>query len=203
MKQKLIIMLFLLSGVLPIAAQNQWGIIGGINFSSTNNKDFTWKPGGYLGILYDMPLDRSWSFQPRLYVSYEHFQNRDKELPAWGVMQPSYNQWNITLPLLASFKLNPGDQTVLSLHAGPYLQYSMFGRIEASYLESENNHVSYSKSWSQDFGRHFSYGIYTGLSMERERWITSFDFKYNLRSSTLSSLAKHEMSLSVGVGYKF
>lgn len=153
--------------------------------------------------MHDVELSKAWSFQPRLYVSYEHFKNRAWELPAWGALQPSYSQWNITLPLLASLKLNPGDQLVMRLNAGPYLQYAIGGRTETSYTNEENVHIGISESWHQSFGKHFSYGIYTGISGEKGHWMVNFDFKYSLRSSTLSPFAKHEASLSAGVGYKF
>lgn len=57
--------------LLPMSAQNRWGVMGGISYSSTSAKDINGKLGGYVGGLYDIELNKSWYVQPQLLASYE------------------------------------------------------------------------------------------------------------------------------------
>ena len=69
MKKKVLILVLTVLSVFPVAAQNRWGVTGGLgwSFSCADNADFDGaRPGFYLGGLYDVKLSEQWYFQPQL-----------------------------------------------------------------------------------------------------------------------------------------
>lgn len=167
-------------------AQNRWGIMSGVNLSTSSAKDFGWRTGGYVGGLYDIRLTDSWYIQPQLLFSYEANKREAGALPKFF-----RSQYALTLPVLASFKVQMSDDFSLRINAGPYVQYAMFG-----------NEQKYGEWWHADFGDHFTYGLKGGLAAEYRRWFFSADCKYSLRKSFLNADG-HGLTLLLGLGYKF
>ena len=69
MKKKVLAFVLTVLSVFPVAAQNRWGVTGGLgwSFSCTDKADFDGaRPGFYLGGLYDVKLSEQWYFQPQL-----------------------------------------------------------------------------------------------------------------------------------------
>ena len=79
MKAKLLFLMSLfMIVVFSAAAQNRWGVVGGVNLSTTSAKGFKWRAGGYVGGLYDIRLSESWYIQPQLILTYEENDSKDK-----------------------------------------------------------------------------------------------------------------------------
>ena len=178
-------------------AQNQWGVIGGVNMSTSSAENMKWKVGGYVEALYDIRLSDSWYLQPQLIYSYE-----ENETKAVQGFSDFCSQHALTLPVLASYKVGLGDNDALRISAGPYLQYAMFGRYRSIVIDDKENARQSLEWWHSSFGDRFTYGIKGGIGYEHGHFMLNADCKYSLRKSFLNNDG-HGLSLSVGVGYKF
>lgn len=187
MKAKLLFLMSLfMIVVFSAAAQNRWGVVGGVNLSTTSAKGFKWRTGGYVGGLYDIRLSESWYIQPQLILTYEENDSKDKTK-----VDTFFSQYALTLPVLASFKVKLSDAFSMRINAGPYVQYAMFGCQQ-----------KYGEWWHLDFGNHFTYGLKGGVSVEHKHWFVSMDCKYSLKTNFVN-YGGHGLTLSAGIGYKF
>lgn len=212
MKQKGIIMLILVICSLIASAQNRWGLMAGANLSTSTAHssdpwsafDSKWKAGGYIGGLYDIQLNDSWYIQPQLIFSYEV--DRAKYLSGKKVsddLDVSARMYSLTLPVLASLKVNLNDALSLRINAGPYLQYALSGRDRTlSFDESSKQSHSYTSNLDLSFWNRFTCGLKGGVSLEQKHWFFSVDAKYSLMRSDLNHNG-HSLTLSAGIGYKF
>lgn len=212
MRTKLLWMLFLTLCFMTTTAvaQNRWGIMSGANLSTSKGHpsglwsgfDSKWRAGGYVGGLYDIQLSDSWYIQPQLIFSYEvdrtNYLTRERAAEDLDV---STGMYSLTLPVLASFKVNLSKSWALRINAGPYVQYAMFGR-ERTLFTADSKKQSYTSSWDMSFWKRFIFGLKGGVSVERKHWIFSVDCKYSLMRHSLNHEG-HGLSLSAGVGYKF
>lgn len=179
-------------------AQNRWGIMSGVNLSTSSAKDFGWRAGGYIGGLYDIRLSDSWYIQPQLLYSYEENQTKGK-----SQADIFYSQHALTLPVLVSFKVPLSTAFALRVNAGPYVQYALFGRDKSAYSDANGMKAGYSLGWwHADFIDHFTYGLKGGVTLEHKHWFFSMDCKYSLKKSFLNNEG-HGLTLSAGIGYKF
>lgn len=198
MKKNLFLFLLLMGVVFSASAQNRWGVMGGANLSTSSAKDFKWKAGGYIGGLYDIRLSGSWYIQPQLLFLYEENDSKDK-----ASYRAFYSQYALTLPVLASFKINMDDALALRINAGPYLQYALFGRDRRNYSDESGKNIQTGLGWwHADFGDRFTYGLKAGLSLEGKHWFGTIDCKYSLKKNFVN-YEGHGLSLSAGIGYKF
>lgn len=212
MSTKLLWMLFLTLCFMTTTAvaQNRWGIMSGANLSTStahssglwSGFDSKWRAGGYIGGLYDIQLSDSWYIQPQLIFSYEvdrtNYLTRERAAEDLDV---STGMYSLTLPVLASFKVNLSKSWALRINAGPYVQYAMFGRNRTLFTV-DSKEQSYTSSWDMSFWKHFIFGLKGGVSVERNHWFFSVDCKYSLMRHSLNHEG-HGLSLSAGVGYKF
>lgn len=210
MKQKSIIVLLLVICPLIVSAQNRWGIMGGINVSTStahssgswSSFDAKWRTGGYIGGLYDIKLTDSWYIQPQLLFSYE--MDRTQYLSSKQQadnLDVSTSMYSLTLPVLASFKISLNDALALRINAGPYVQCALFGRDRTQFT-ADSKEQSYSSSWDISFWKRFIFGLKGGISLERNHWLLSVDGKYSLMKHSLNHEG-HGLTLSAGIGYRF
>jgi hypothetical protein len=199
MKKLFLISMLSVFTLLPMSAQNRWGVMGGMGYSSTSAKDINGKLGGYVGGLYDIELNKSWYVQPQLLASYEA--NEAKNANTMGY-KSFISRYSLTLPVLASYKFNLSDDWSMRINAGPYAQYALFGRDRRATVDGKGNTSSEMGWWHGSFGDRFTYGLKGGLSVEQSHFVLSVDCKYSLKKSALD-FDGHGLTLSVGVGYKF
>ena len=199
MKKLFLISVLSVFTLLSTPAQNRWGVMGGINYSSTSAKDINGKLGGYVGGLYDIELNKSWYVQPQLQFSYEANEAKDKNAAGYKFFT---SQYALTLPVLASYKINLSDDWSMRIFAGPYAQYALFGRDRQATVDSNGKTSSEMGWWHGNFGDRFNYGLMGGLSVERNHLFFFVEGKYSLKKSALN-FDGHGRTLSAGVGYKF
>lgn len=198
MKRLISIFFFLIIVLFPTIAQNHWGVMGGVNLSTSSAKDFGWRTGGYIGGLYDIRLSESWYIQPQLLYSYEENETKGK-----SQTDIFYSQHALTLPVLASFKVPLSTAFSLRINAGPYVQYALFGRDGNSSIGANGERIPKKLGWwHANFGDHFTYGLKGGMMLEHRHWLLSIDCKYSLKRSFLNCDG-HGLTLSAGIGYKF
>lgn len=191
MKKILVVLLSILAAI-PVPAQNEFGVFGALNMSTSSASNVETNFGGSVGALYNLRLTDSWWVQPRSVLGYQENETKTNTL-----LDTFASQWVVTLPILMSFKSNISSTCALRINAGPYLQYAVFGR------DKKATNDGYALGWWHlNFGDHFTYGGQIGLSAEYKNWMGLIDFKHSLRRSTLN-LGGFENTVSVGVGYRF
>lgn len=195
MKIKQILLCMLLAcWVVPVSAQNRWGIVGGGLFSKSMSKDARFSLGGYAGGTYDIKIRDSWYIQPQLLFTYEEF-----SIGTEPGAESFFSKFNLDLPVLASYNIALGDRWNLRINAGPYLSYAMFGRERnIDYIYGGGRHSGLGW-WHQDFSDRFTYGGKAGVSLETGHFVYTIDGKCSLCRKPFG----RGISLSAGVGYKF
>ena len=187
MMKKIVSVMFAMLIAISVNAQNKFGLMGGINASTSSADHVDWRIGGFIGGVYDIPLTESFYLQPRLVLSYQE----NEHSPEF------HSQWNASIPVLASYKMRLNNQTALRLNAGPYIQYAVFGR-EKPYQPSDSS----LRWWHYDFGDKITYGGQVGLQVEYKKFFTTIDFKHSFRRNKLN-MDGFENTIQVGIGYKF
>ncbi len=194
-KIKLLLGIALLCLAIPSLAQSRFGILGGGSLSTSSAKDSKVKPGYFVGGLYDIKVCDNFYIQPQLLFSYEENELKNTETGF-------YSQYGLTLPVLASFKVNLDNGLSLRFNAGPYLKYALFGHDKHTVIFSDNKESVAQGWWHQDFGDHFTYGVKAGLSLEAKHLFYFIDGKYSLKKNMLNFYG-HGYTVNLGLGYKF
>lgn len=192
MMKRLVLLFIGFLGAMSMSAQNEFGLYGALNMSTSSSSQSKSKFGGSIGALYNYRLTDTWWIQPRLVLGYQ--ENESKHAAG---LTPFFSQWVATVPVLMSFKAGLGSDCSLRVNAGPYLQYAAFGRDKRA--TPTGSTLGW---WHLDFGDHFTYGAQLGLSVEYGHWMGLADFKHSLRKSVLN-LNGFENTFTLGVGYKF
>lgn len=185
MKKVIMIMCVVLT-TLSVQAQKGFGLMGGVNVSTSSADYMDWRLGGFIGGLYDIQLKNNFYLQPRLVLSYQENQ-RTPEF---------YSQWNACLPVLASLRIKMSENTALRLSAGPFVQYAVFGR-EKPFLN--DGALGW---WHMDFCDKITYGGQVDVQFEYKKFFATLDCKHSFRRSKLN-MDGYENTIQLGVGYKF
>lgn len=208
MKKIVIIVFAIVFSFHSASAQSGFGVMADVNVSRSTKWAALWKTGGNLGAFYDAQFCKWFYVQPRLMLGYQ--ENEFKKYMVTDEFTDYYSQWNVQLPVLASFVLFQNDDSQLRLNAGPYAQYAVFGRVRhASYsydpaaegvpLSSNGTSLDW---WHESFNEKFTYGVQAGIQFGYKHFLVSIDYKYALKRSLLN-LKGHEQAVLVGLGYKF
>jgi len=171
---------------LSASAQNGFGLMGGVNASTSSADYVDGRIGGYIGGLYDIQFTDNFYLQPRLYLSYQENQ-RTPEF---------YSQWNTSIPVLASFRIKMSECMALRLNAGPYVQYAIFGRERPLLFGADLGW------WHLNFGDKITYGGQAGVQLGYKKVFVTLDFKHSFRKSQLN-MDGYENTIQLGIGYKF
>ena len=171
---------------LSVNAQKGFGLMGGVNVSTSSADYMDWRVGGFIGGLYNIQLKNNFYLQPRLVLSYQENQ-RTPEF---------YSQWNVSIPVLASYRMKMSECTALRLNAGPYVQYAVFGR-EKPFLN--DGALGW---WHMDFSDKITYGGQVDVQFEYKKFFATLDYKHSFRRSKLN-MDGYENTIRLGVGYKF
>lgn len=170
--------------------------MGGLNLSNTSTKNMDWRLGGYIGALYDIHIKGAFYVQPQLIYSYEENKAKGESTGAAFCSQHS-----ISIPILASYKIHFTDDIGMRINAGPYLQYSIFGREKTVALKNEQI-LPELGWWHHEFGEKLTYGVKAGIMIEKGKLFLDINGKYSLKKSLLN-FDGHGTSLCIGIGYKF
>ena len=171
---------------LSVNAQERFGLMGGVNVSTSSADYMDQRVGGYIGGLYDIHLKNNFYLQPRLILSYQE----NQRLPEF------YSQWNVSIPVLASYRMKMSESTALRLNVGPYIQYAVFGR-EKPFLN--DGALGW---WHLDFSDKITYGGQVGVQLEYKKFFTTLDYKHSFRRCQLN-MDGYENTIQLGIGYRF
>ncbi len=185
---ELVVVLFTLNAT----AQEEFGVFGSLDMSTSSASQVGTNFGGNIGGLYNLRLTETWWVQPRLILGYQENEAKNDSQSEFFA-----SQWSVSLPVLMSCKVSFTSNLAFRVNAGPYLQYAAFGR------DKRPTESGYALGWWHlNFGNHFTYGFQTGIGIEYGPWISLIDFKHSMRRSTLN-MGGFENTLMLGIGYQF
>lgn len=190
--------LLLLLGLIPALsmAQNNLGVFGNLSLSTSSSSGAQTKAGGGFGMLYDINVAENLSVQPRLMLSYQEYERKQASMRQGLYQSPYYSQWNVTVPVLASYKFRLSDALNLRIGAGPYIQYAAFGRNKT--LTTGGEKLGW---WHESFGQHLSFGLQGGLELDYGRWFLLVDGSHSLVKRKIT-LDGHATTTSLSIGYR-
>lgn len=209
--KKIVLILNALLFTVAMNAQSGFGLMGGVNLSTSSAKDVDCRVGGYVGGMYDIQITNSFYLQPRLVLSYQENQREAVNTavtPNIKLGNELKSQWSLTLPVLASFQFNLSNNTNLRLNAGPYLQYALFGKERGAYYYYSQDGIKTvaslgkKESWHYDFGDKITYGAQLGLQFNYKKYFVTADYKHSFHRCILN-MDGFENTIQIGVGYKF
>lgn len=205
MKKKVLIVALTALSVLPAAAQNRWGVTGGVDwsFTCTDKADFDGaRPGFYLGGLYDVKLSEQWYFQPQLLFT------RVSRRISVNDVKGFNDVYSLELPLQAGYNipLRPFD---LRVSGGVFVNYKLFGVMKDVNVEnnalSGTSKVSEGKRDSYSIGGRdrFNGGVQLGVTLNHNHLFYGLDVKYSFLRRNQEYREPRRLLFRVGVGYKF
>ena len=207
----LILAIFITSGI--IRAQSNYGVMGGINLSTSSVKGAELQPGGFIGGLLDLRIKNNLYFQPRIMLSYQENlreMNNPFSSSKEKIGDEYCSQWAITIPTLLSFKKELTNDALLGINIGPYLQYAVFGRSKRAVtyyklIEEKvypETHIDDLRWWHLDLKDKITYGVQIGMQVSYKNFFGAIDYKHSLRRSYFN-MEGYENTILIGVGYKF
>ncbi|MBQ8988649.1 MAG: PorT family protein [Prevotella sp.] len=194
-------------------AQNGFGLMGGVNTSTSSADDAKPRVGAFIGGLYDFRMNDWFYLQPRLILSYQENQrewNNTLAAPHVKIDNEFYSQWNLSLPVLASFRFKLSDDMGLRLNVGPYIQYALGGKEQKPIFYNSLDptipnvpaRMSEKGNWDLVTGDKITYGGQIGLQYDYKNWFATLDYKRSFHRSILN-MDGFENTLQLGIGYKF
>ena len=224
--KKIVLLVLVSLGVLPIYAQTSFGILAGLNIANqrvgneipgVTRKPITlWRAG----IAADVPLAGNFYLQPQLLVSAKGGKSEQRHIPVGGGIfydantKVSLIYLELPLNLVYKFPLGPGK---LLAGAGPYIAYGLGGSSSAVALldNGEGQHIDYTVKFksetgplTDDEGKIYLYyrpwdvgaNILTGYELNNG---LSFNINYslgltNISPSDVNSLKNHYFGVTIG-----
>ena len=175
-----------------IAQGNRFGLVVNGDLTGTTASESQWKLGGNVGTFYDIKLVKSLYLQPRLLIGYE-----EAEYKKSAKNDAFFSQWNVTLPVLLSYRFALSSSTALRFNVGPYGQYALFGRERQQFTDGRR--LGW---WHGSFSRRFNYGLQIGAEFEcSPRLQLLLDGRLSFKSSALT-LDGRQRALALGIGYR-
>jgi hypothetical protein len=134
----------------------QWGVKGGIDFSSVTLSSGKYQTGFNIGAIYDMKISKRMYFQPGLLFVTNGFSFEINEY----VKKAKVNIYALEVPLAMSFRPGIGDNMKLITDFGLYARYGLFGKKKYEY----SNNTSMNESPFDVYNR-FDMGLNLGLGL--------------------------------------
>ena len=205
MKKKVLAFVLTVLSVFPVAAQNRWGVTGGLgwSFSCTDKADFDGaRPGFYLGGLYDVKLSEQWYFQPQLLFTRTSHRISISDVKGFN------DVYSLELPLQVGYTipLRPFD---LRVSGGVFANYKLFGVMKDVNVESDltsgTSKVTEGKRDSYSIGGRdrFNGGVQLGVTLNHKHWFYGLDVKYSFLRRNQEYREPRRLLFRIGVGYKF
>lgn len=177
---------------LTMSAQDESKITvyAGLGTSTLTGDDSDHIKGAFaykIGANYDVAVSESFSIIPGIEFANKPFENKN--------ISGAINRYYLQIPVLAAYKINLNDNMKLSLKAGPYAGYGLFGSDIDYYGGGQSNVFD-----KNDCDR-FDAGVQVGASLDFEKFTVGLEFsrsftKYN------SDFKFYTQGIGVVIGYK-
>jgi hypothetical protein len=134
----------------------QWGVKGGIDFSSVTLSSGKYQAGFNIGAIYDMKISKRMYFQPGLLFVTNGFSFETNEY----IEKAKVNIYALEVPLVMSFHPSFGKKMKLIADFGLYTRYGLFGKKKYEYA----NNTSVNESPFDVYNR-FDMGVNLGVGL--------------------------------------
>jgi len=174
------------------------------NFYGSDSDESKTLVGGRVGFGVEYPLNDMISLQPTLYLSHKgaKFEAKGGDLKR--------NAWYLDMPLDVQFRFKVAEKTNLTVAAGPYIAYGIFGKTKVS---GTSGGQTVSIDWNtfddeQVQGetisgmKRFDAGLNFEAGLEFGKFLVGGSFELGLLKVQESAKA-YNSNFSINVGYKF
>lgn len=178
------------------SAQITWSAKAGLGIATcAGDAEMDNKLVGRLGVGIEKPLTANWSLMPSL-----EFAMKGAKF-AEDTMSENVTLYYLQLPVLAAYRFNLNDSWNMTVKAGPYFAYGVFGDIsvgDSSYGVSESVDAF-------DICNRFDFGIDLAVDFEYHRYVFGLEYEYGLTNLVKKSDGFDVRNAAgyITVGYKF
>ena len=207
--KKILFTTMLFSVLTTANAQHEFGLLAGINATTTasgrvyRSDNYGWGIGWYAGGAYQWNISNQWALQPQLVFSYET--NGVSPHNQWGLFSSRYA---LGIPVEIAYQMPLSSTYTLSVSAGPYILCAVYGK-RGDLLYNVDADGGWHKvgvtttSWksSVEFGNRIDYGVQGGASLRHGHLMYSLKCKYGFRQTYITG--GNLLSFSLGASYFF
>lgn len=188
--KKILVLLALVCAVLNVSAQedSKFSWKAGIGLSSitgSDNEGFKSTISYKVGVGYEMEMSESFSVEPAVMFN-------NKSFKIEGV-SGNINRFFVEVPVLAAYKIDLNDNYKITINAGPYVAYGLFGS------DIENGEE---KSNIFDSCERFEAGIELGAKIALSDMTVGIDFNRAF-TKAIKDGKIYSQVIGVTFGYKF
>ena len=199
---KRIVFILVVVCAFAVNAQNRWSVYGGGSISHLCEKPFGldegygWGGGAFFGAAYEINFTSHWGLSPQVEIDYI---NNGANLSDIRISETACHlnwrdSWNVTIPVLASFRFPLSDNVRLKIAAGPYIQ-------EAFAVRQYKTDSSEKEKCSGGFSDKFNFGTLEEISVETGN---HFSYMFRVQYPFLKeNWSRKTLTLSLGVKYTF
>ena len=122
--KKILVLMALVCAVLNLSAQedSKWSVKVGAGLSSLAGDDADGAKNAFaykVGVGYELGISENFAIEPALMLTNKSFKSEG--------IEGTINRYCVELPVLAAYKIALNDEMKLTINAGPYVAYGLFG----------------------------------------------------------------------------
>ena len=166
------------------SAQITWNAkIGGGISSCPTDEDAIKVSGrfvGKVGVGIEYPFSANFSLMPSLELAMKGTEWKYEDSSSSYRMENKINLFYLQIPGMDAYRINLSDDWNLTIKAGPYGAFGLFGNIDYSgYDHGESYSGSTTKvfSGSREKARRFDVGLDVGIDFEYHRFVFGFEYE--------------------------
>ncbi len=173
----------------------QWGVKGGIDFSTlTSFQEAKTQTGFHLGATYDIPISSKFYFQPGLLFTTNGFKFKKNAM----VTKACVSMYSFEIPLLFSFRPQIGNKMKVITNFGFYARYGLWGTKKYEYIDNTSKEQSSYDPYNRlDIG--LDLGI--GISYKRISLIESFQTGFTNAEKGIENMKHTKFRTSIGYSF--
>lgn len=178
---------------LTMSAQedSKWTVTAGLGMSSVVGSDADTKTvvAYKVGISYDLGITNNFSIIPGVELATKGYKS--------AVVDGDISMTYLQIPIRAAYKFTISDNTKLSVKAGPYLAYGLFGSDIQWYGGGKTNVFDSNGGFNR-----FDAGVNVGASVDFNSFIVGVEYSHGLTKLD-SNFNQYNQAFGVVLGYKF
>ena len=220
MLKKLFLLFIASLSVIEINAQARWGVEAGVNLSFPSNTNET-KTGWNVGLIGEYNMNKGLFAETALKLTSKPFCSTN----SWKLTKMPVSDWQeatgygwtgtpyyLNIPLRMGYKIDLKAAS-LSLAAGPYIGFGLFGTAyhHYQYLKKGEKEYRHIETPEEDdiFGRDLMTNVEAGVSLRLGAEVAKhyrLSAEYNLQLNKMlknQPITEHNQTLSINIGYMF
>lgn len=152
--------------------------------------------GGRFGFGIEYQFNDLVSLQPTLYLSHKGVKYGQ------DAANVKVHEWYLDMPIDVQLRFNVADNTNLTVAAGPYLAYGIFGKTKGTGSFYGEKITGDTDTFGDNGIRRFDCGLNFELGLEFGQFLVGGSYELGLNKLT-SDVKCYNSNFSINVGYKF